>query len=299
MNELPAPPMPAWLEAMVPFRRYRVRVGQWRMHVMECGEGLPVVMLHGNPSWGFLYRKVAEALSGEPLRLIMPDMIGLGFSDKPRDASVHTLDNHIDWIASLLDQLELERCVMVVQDWGGALGVGALARRPQLRAGLVVMNTVVSEPKKGFKPKPVHRFSHTPLLSDLLVRVLGIAKWGMPLTQGDRESISGAVWRAYRYPLRSLRDNAAPLALLRMAPSGFDHPSIAPLRECHEYVKQFDGPAAIVWGDNDPVLGSVRGWMEKLFPNATVTRTSAGHFLQEEVPVEIAAAVRDVASRLH
>jgi len=293
--------MPSWLEQMVPFRRYSVRVDRWRMHVMESGDpkGLPVVMIHGNPSWGFLYRKVALELAGEPLRLIMPDLIGLGFSDKPHDADAHRLDNHIDWLANLLDQLQLERCVMVVQDWGGAIGVGALARRPELKAGLVIMNTVLTEPKKGFKPTPVHRFSHTPLLSDLAVRVLGIAQWGMPLTQGDRRSIRGDVWRAYRYPLRSLHDNIAPLALLRMAPSSFDHPSIAPLRECHAYVKQFDGPAAIVWGDSDPILGRVRGWMEKLFPDAPVTRTDAGHFLQEEVPIEIAAGVRDVVSRFH
>ena len=83
-----------------------------------------------------------------------------------------------------------------------------------------------------------------------------------------------------------------------MVPDTFDHPSIEPLRACQRYVEAFDGPAAIVWGDRDPVLGRVRGWMEKLFPDTPVTRTDAGHFLQEEVPIEIAAAIRDVASRM-
>jgi haloalkane dehalogenase len=120
----------------------------------------------------------------------------------------------------------------------------------------------------------------------------------MYLAQGNRRSISGQVARAYRYPLRRWRDRVAPLALARMVPSDFDHPSIEMFRKNQEFVERFTGPAAIVWGDRDPVLGRLRSRLEKQFPNAPVTRTNAGHFLQEEVPDEIAAAVRDVARRL-
>ena len=101
--------------------------------------------------------------------------------------------------------------------------------------------------------------------------------------------------RAYRFPLRGLAQNAAPLALARMVPNSLAHPSIEPLRRCQELIEGHRGPAAIVWGDRDPVLGRVRSWIEKLLPNARVTRTSAGHFLQEEVPAEIADAIRFVA----
>jgi haloalkane dehalogenase len=80
-----------------------------------------------------------------------------------------------------------------------------------------------------------------------------------------------------------------------MVPNSMDHPSIEPLRRCQALVEAFTGPAAIVWGDRDPVLGRVRPWIEKLLPRASVTRTAAGHFLQEEVPSEIAAALRSVA----
>ena len=295
MHELPAPPIPAWLEQMLPFRRYAVDVGV-RMHVMEVGEGLPVVLLHGNPTWGFLYRRVAAALAGSPFRLIVPDLVGLGYSERvPFEA--HTIDNHARWMARLFDRLGLERAVVVVQDWGGPVGVGALAES-RVRAGLVVMNTVLSPPRPGFRATAFHRFSRVPLVSDAAFRLLDFPVRGMALVQGDRRSIRGDVLRAYLEPLRDVRTNVAPLALARMVPNTFEHPSIPGLRRCHEYVEAFRGPAAIVWGDRDPILGGVRSWMEKCLPGAPVTRTNAGHFLQEEVPHEIAAAIRDVASRM-
>jgi haloalkane dehalogenase len=298
MERLPAPPLPDWLAPMLPFRRYRVDVGGYRMHVMEQGEGLPVVLVHGNPTWGFLYRKVASELAGAPLRLVMPDLVGLGFSDKPRGAAEHTLARHVGWMSALYERLGLGRCVLCVQDWGGAIGVGAAGALGLRDVGLVVLNTVLGPPKPGFRPTAFHRFARMPIVSDVAFRLLGFPMRTLALAQGDRASIRGEVTRAYVHPLRDPRDNAAPLALARMVPDSFDHPSIEPLRRCQTYVESLRGPAAIVWGDRDPVLGRVIGWMQKLLPHASVTRTQAGHFLQEEVPVEIAAAIREVAGAL-
>jgi len=292
--------MPAWLESMVPFQRYCVDVGGHRMHVMESGatSGLPVLLLHGNPTWGFLYRRVARELDGADLRLIMPDLIGLGFSDKPKRAADHFLAAHIDWMGKLFEQLELERCVVAVQDWGGAIGIGALAANPQIRAGLVLMNTVVGPPRKGFRPTAFHRFAQMPIVSEAVFRVLGFPQTTMFVAQGDKLSIRGQAARAYRYPLRNLNENVAPLALARMVPDCHQHPSIPPLKRCQRYVDAFRGPAAIVWGDRDPVLGRARNWIARCFPDAPLTRTSAGHFLQEEVPAEIADAIRYVSREL-
>ena len=298
MEKLPAPLLPAWLETMVPYMRYRVDVGGQRMHVMEVGEGRPVLLLHGNPTWGFLNRRVVRELLQQNMRLIMPDLIGLGFSDKPRDASLHTLDNHMGWMASLIRQLGLDDVVVALQDWGGAIGVGALSKLDGINAGLVVMNTALTPPKKGFKPTAFHRLAHAPVLGDIVFRGLGFPQISLGWAQGDKRSIAGNVARAYRFPLRHPLDRQAPLALARMVPNNERHPSIAALERSERYVRNFTGPAAIVWGDRDPVLGSVRSWMEKLFPDAPVTRTQAGHFLQEEVPHEIAAAIVDVASRM-
>jgi len=296
MDKLRAPNMPAWLERLVPFERYRINVGGQSMHVMETGSGPPVLLLHGNPTWGFLYRKVAAELAREPLRLVMPDLIGLGFSDKPRDAAAHTLDNHARWVGALIDRLELDRLVFVGQDWGGPIGLRALADR-SCAAGLVILNTVVGPPRPGFRPAFFHRFARMPVVSDLAFRLLGFPQNLLATAQGDRASIRGDVARAYRLPLRGLANNVAPLALARMVPDSGSHPSIPALEACARFVESFRGPAAIVWGDRDPVIGRARGRVERALPQARVTRTEAGHFLQEEVPGPIADAIRDVAGR--
>jgi haloalkane dehalogenase len=298
MERIPAPPLPPWLAAQVPFERYLVRVGGYRLHVMEAGEGRPVLMLHGNPSWGFLYRKVATALAPDRVRVIMPDLLGLGFSDKPADASVHTLEHHAELMGRLIDGLALDDFVLVAQDWGGPIGLRALADRPGRAAGLVILNTVVGPPRPGFRPTFFHRLATMPWVSDVAFRRLGFAQNCMALAQGDKRSIRGLTARAYRYPLRGRANNVAPLALARMVPDSQTHPTVAPLRRCQEFITGFEGPVSVVWGDRDPVLGSVRRWVEKLLPRAEVTRTSAGHFLQEEVPGEIAQAVRRVVTRV-
>jgi haloalkane dehalogenase len=298
MDRLPAPLLPDWLERMLPFERYAVQIGEHRLHVMESGQGRPVLMLHGNPSWGFLYRKVAAALTGEPLRLIMPDLVGLGFSDKPRDAAVHRLEHHGAWIGELIDALELRDLIFVGQDWGGPIGLCALSTRQEQLAGLVILNTVVGPPKPGFRPSAFHRLARMPIVSQLAFVGGGFPQRGMSFAQGDRASIRGEVARAYRYPLRRLRDRVAPLALARMVPSSLEHPSIPALAACQRTVEAFRGPSAIVWGERDPVLGRVRRRIERLLPDAHVTVTDAGHFLQEEVPEAIARAINDVAARV-
>ncbi|MEA1902336.1 MAG: alpha/beta fold hydrolase [Actinomycetota bacterium] len=297
MGRLPPPELPDWLKAQLPFDRYMVEVGDGlRMHVMEQGEGRPVLLFHGNPTWGYLYRKVAAQLTDEPLRLIMPDLIGLGFSDRPNSAADHTMLNHPRWMAGMLGQLDLEDAVVVVQDWGGPIGLHSVSQSPGLMTGLVVMNTSIDAPKPGFKGTKFHRVMGGPL-GGFISKGLGFPQKRLRFAQGDRDSIRGVVQKSYSYPLTRARGNDAPRALVLMVPDGMDHESVGPLREVGDFVRAFEGPSAIVWGDRDPVLGRLRRRTERMLPDATVTATEAGHFLQEEVPAEIAAAIRDVVSR--
>jgi haloalkane dehalogenase len=117
------------------------------------------------------------------------------------------------------------------------------------------------------------------------------------LSQGDRSSIRGDIARAYRWPLRKRSDRAAPLALARMVPDSLDHGSVPALRRSQAVFETAQVPVALVWGTRDPILGRVINHLVRLRPDATVTRTEAGHFLQEEVPDQLADAILDVAER--
>ena len=274
-----------------------VAVGEEQLHVMERGEGQVVLMIHGNPTWGYLWRKVALALPEAGYRCVMPDLVGLGLSSKPRLLSAHSLDAHAAWLGDLVQQLDLRDVILVVQDWGGAIGSLAFSEQEHRLAGLVVLNTVLMPPREGFKPTAFHRFAQAPVLSDVAFRLLGFPQNRLHGVQGDPSSIQGTTARAYRYPLRRLLDRAAPLALARMVPDRLDHPSIPALERCRDLVTRFHGPTEIVWGRRDPILGRVLGAIKRMLPQAGVTETDAGHFLQEEVPDAIAAAVERVAQR--
>ncbi len=302
VQRLLAPPIPEWLSAMLPaqIRRFSARVDGVQLHVMELGRPGPqpsIVMLHGNPSWGFLYRRIAE-LCALGNHIIIPDLAGLGFSEKPSAPRWHTLERHAQLIGGLLDGLQLERVVFVGQDWGGPVGLVALAARPERLAGLVLMNTVIGPPLPGFRKNAFHRLSQLPVLSELTFRTLGLPQRLLAAAQGDRASIRGAVAKAYRYPLRRRRDRAGPLGLARMVPDSLNHPSIAALERSQQFVEDFRGPAALIWGERDPILGRLLRRVHRALPQAEVTATEAGHFLQEEVPTEIAEAILRVMERV-
>ena len=269
------------------------------MHVTEAGQGFPVLMLHGNPTWGILYRRIMDRLAGEEIRCIAPDLIGLGFSSKPREMADHTLENHARWIGALIDALNVKGLVFVGQDWGAPIGLRALADRQHLLKGLVILNTAIAPPKPGFTPTWFHKFSQMPVISDIVFRGFGFPQNIIHRVQGNPATISGNTARAYKYPLRKFSENMAPLALARMVPDSLTHPSVGGLRKSGALAGAFKGPAEIVWGDKDPILGRAFKRVRALLPDAGVTRTRAGHFLQEEVPDEIAAAIRKVVQRLN
>lgn len=257
-------------------------------------------MVHGNPTWGFLWRRVIAELRARPgghhYRIVVPDLVGLGRSSKPA-ASAHTLEHHAAWLGDVIDELAPGPLVLVAQDWGGAIGTLAMADRlPRLR-GIVFGNTVVSPPKPGFKPTLFHRLAHAPT-GRILFEWLGFPLRSLHLSQGDRGSIRGDVARAYRWPLAKRADRAAPLALARMVPNSAEHHrSLAALERTDAVFRTAQVPIALVWGMKDPVLGRAINHLERIRPDAKVTRTGAGHFLQEEVPEAMADAIVDVAER--
>ncbi len=290
--------LPPFIARQLPFRSHftpvRFGPGSHRMHFLDHGEGRPVLMLHGNPTWSFLWRKVMTELEGSSLRLIAPDLIGLGLSDKPRAVAAHTLAHHGQAVLDLVERLDLRDILLVIQDWGGAIGAWMAARSGGRVTGLVAMNTSVLTPR-SLRATAFHRFSQLPGVSDVVFRLFNFPVPVLGRTQGDARSISGDVAKAYAWPLRRVVDRAAPLALARMVPNREDHPTLAELAQGDAWMRGFRGPAELVWGLKDPILGRALKRHREALPHARVTETQAGHFLQEEVPADIAAAVRRVA----
>jgi len=285
------PPVPDWLEEGLPFRRRVFADAGHTMHFIDEGEGPAVLLLHGNPTWCYLWRKVIPILVKHDVRIVAPDLIGLGLSDKPRDPAIHTLDFHAERISALVKALDLRELTLGAQDWGGPIGAVMAARNPGRIRGAVFANTSIRVPDRAPRVTAFHRFSHTPVLSDLAFRHLNLLVRNLHRVQGDRSSIGPTERRAYLYPFAKISDRAAPLALARLVPTDLASPTFRTMQEAHDWALSFTGPVRLVWGRRDPILGRTIYSMKKLFPEAEVTETGAGHFLQEEVPEELAAAI--------
>jgi haloalkane dehalogenase len=240
---------------------------------------------------------VVEQLPIDRLRLIMPTLVGLGFSSKV-PASRHTLKNHIRWINSVLVKLKLTELVYVGQDWGGPVGMGALALSPELLKGAVLLNTGFSAPTENVDVSRAHAAVKTPIVGELILEVFSSIFEQLHRIQGDPDSISTDVAELYGRPVLESGNSKAPLAMMRMVSDGPDHPSTAAMRIIEKYIQGLDIPAEIVWGMKDPILGRLLPMMKRNFPGAPVTETKGGHFLQEEFPVEIAASLLRIIDQI-
>jgi cis-3-alkyl-4-acyloxetan-2-one decarboxylase len=289
MELLPSPP--SFVSRAFPYAPKGVAVSGGEMAYVASGAGRPVVLVHGNPTWGFLFRKVMAELQGAPLRLLAPDLLGFGRSTKPRSLAFHSVEAHgrtlLEWMAAL----DVRDAVLVVQDWGGPFGCWAAAHSGARVSALCLLNTAVVLPAR-FKGTAFHRLARLPVVGDVAFRLLGFPLRALGRVQGNPQSISGDVARAYRWPFHRLRDRAGPLALARLVPDGPTHPSVPALKEVEAFVRGFPGPVELVWGTRDPILGRALKRHRAALPLARVTEVDAGHFLQEEAPEAIAQAIR-------
>ena len=296
-GEFEAFPLPEYASAALNegYKSYLIEVEPGiKVHVLEVGAGYPVYLQHGNPTNALLYRQIAEELPTDRMRLIMPTIVGLGFSSKV-PASEHTFDNHLRWMSAALKTLKLEKAVYVGQDWGGAIGMGSLMNNPGLIEGAVILNTGFSAPEKEFELSSAHALAATPVMGELVLENLVAFFDRLKDAQGDPESLRKEVSDLYGRPVLESGNAKAPLALMRMVPTGPDHPTTPTMRKVEAYADTLKGiPVELVWGMSDPILAKALPRMKEFFPDAPVTETKAGHFLQEEVPVEIAAAITRV-----
>ena len=286
-----APPLPAWLTPQYPFIRHVIDLPWGPLSFVDEGKGLPVVMLHGNPMWGYLWRHIIPPLLSQGFRVIVPDLYGFGASAKPSSPSDHQLEMHVQSIASLLHHLQISETHLMAQDWGGPILLGAAMRASLNVQGVTLGNTAVLKPRDQLKPTTFHRFSHLPLVSDLVFRGMMFPLPVLGQAQGDKKSFSWSSYRAYFHWFWNPLNRAGPLGLARMVPNRHGHPSLPLLHEIGDYVTALRCPMQLVWGTRDPILGRTLRRHREALSHATVIETQAGHFLQEEVPSAFVEAV--------
>lgn len=278
---------------MYPFRGHRIERDGGRLHYLDEGEGRPVLLLHGNPTWSFLYREIIRELR-PGLRLVAPDYPGFGRSRAPAGYG-YTPEEHAAWVGALVDRLELDGLVVVGQDWGGPVGLAVATERPDRVAGLVLANTWCGTPDALLRV-----FSWVmggPAGRWLCLRHNAFARAVVPLGIHRAERRRPGVLEAYRRPFPTPESRVPTWVFPRAIRSSA--PWSARVRD---RLARLEGiPVELVWGTRDPALGReavLRRWTE-IFPDARVDRVDdAGHYLQEDRPERLAAGIRRVARRI-
>jgi haloalkane dehalogenase len=261
-----------------------------RMHYIDEGprDGRPVVLVHGNPTWGFLYRNFVGPLVGAGHRVIVPDHLGFGRSDKPDDADIYALSRHAERMDDLLESLDLRGATVVPQDWGGVIGLSWAVAHPDRVERLFILNTFAHRPRdKVAIPIPLRMF-RAPGLGELMVKGLDLFVRGFLFRAGvaDRARLTTDVRRAYLAPHPSWSSRTGVLAFPRQIPSGPDGPVAALAGEIEQGLERHfrAKPVMIVWAMKDPAFTPLflDRWLET-FPHARVVRLpDASHYLQED-----------------
>lgn len=277
-----------------PYEPSYVEVGDGlRMAYVADGPlaGPTVVLLHGEPTWSFLWRSVLPVLTDAGVRVIAPDLIGFGRSDKPSGVTDHSYAGHVSWVrTALFDALDLRDVVVVGHDWGGLIGLRLLAERGDRLAGFVATNTGLPT---GDQPMPEVwlRFREA-------VRTAPILDIGRMVSAGCQVAPSAAVLAAYDAPFPDENYKAAPRAMPDLVPTTPDDPASEANRAAWLKLSTWDKPFLVAFND-DPITGRVGPVLAGTVPGArTVAMPGAGHFLQEESGPLLGAAIADFVLRL-
>lgn len=256
-----------------------------RMHYLDEGEGPPVLLLHGEPTWSYLYRTIVPELT-PTCRAIAPDYLGFGRSDKPLHVEDYSYDLHYGSIRRLVEELDLNGLTVVVQDWGGPIGLRLAVEHPDRVERIVVMNTRVgagSAPSEEWlRFRAFVRRLGRDLVPGRLVRLSCVR----PLAEEVEE--------AYSAPWPVPESKAGVLAFPELVPAEPEHPNAEPLRRLQEQVARWEKPALVLFSDSDPIFSPrAAERLAALIPGAGPAEivAGAGHFLQEEKGEEIAERI--------
>ncbi len=287
--------LPAWLREMYPFRTACITVEGGRMNYVDEGApgAPPIVLLHGNPTWSFLYRGIIPRLAAR-YRVIAPDHIGFGLSEKPADPAWYTLERHIANFTALVESLGLKKITLVVHDWGGPIGLGYAVAHPENIARLVLMNTWASVPHTPDPPK-LHwglRLSRG-VLGPFTVQRLNLFVELAMRTAVERK-LTPREFDAYRFPFPNAASRAGVLAFPSMIPLRQGDAAWHTMSAIEANLANITAPADILWGKRDPVFNGLYAYLlrDRLkHAREPVFLEKASHFVPEDVPDALAERI--------
>jgi haloalkane dehalogenase len=256
-----------------------------RMHFVDEGEGDPILLLHGEPTWSFLYRKMIAPLA-EVARVVAPDYFGFGRSDKPTDPRWYSYDRHAESIARLVVELDLRRLTLVVQDWGGPIGFRVAVENPDRIARLVVLNTGVGVGAPNVEWLRFQAFVRrvgTEIVPGRLVQLTLV------------RPADDAVIAGYDAPFPVPESRVGVVQFPELVATSADHASAAAMATTRARLAELEVPAFVLFGERDPIFPrSAAVAMAGLLRNAELAPpvADAGHFVQEDAGEAVADAIR-------
>ena len=264
--------------------------GTLRVGYVDAGpaDAPTVLLLHGEPSWSYLYRTVIPELTAAGLRAVAPDLVGFGRSDKPAAVADHSYARHVEWMRALaFDVLNLREVTLVGQDWGGLIGLRLVAEHPDRFARLVAANTGLPA---GDHPMPEIWWQFRRAMQT--APELDIARF---VASGCRRGLSPSARAAYNAPFPDETYKAGPRAMPGLVPTSPEDPAAAANQAAWLVLSTLAIPALVAFSDGDPITAAMAPILRKTLPGAAGREhpviANAGHFLQEDAGGELGAAV--------
>lgn len=272
-----------------PFAPRYHEVNGFAMHFVDEGAGEPVVLVHGDPTWGYLWRRFIPALS-QRRRCVVPDHMGMGKSGVPEEPYPYRLRHHVANLESLLLHLDLREMTLVLHDWGGPVGLGFAVRHAERIKRLVLMNTWAFATWPGGPFPRLLELIRSERGEKFVLEKNGYVEPALMGTTHHREHLTKTVREAYQAPFPTPESRLALLCWSRDIPVSQTDPSYMEMKQIEEGLSRFRStPTLLVWGMRDPVLSEpvLRTW-QRLYPHATTRELEdASHFLQEDAPERI------------
>jgi haloalkane dehalogenase len=275
------------LEKSYPFRSNFLHLGENNLHYVDEGQGQVILMLHGNPTWSFYYRNLIQTFSPQ-FRTVVPDHMGCGMSDKPQEYD-YSLETHIQNAYQLIKFLDLKKIILIVHDWGGAIGFGLVTRYPDLFDRIVILNTAAF-PSEHI-PQRINLLRQG-RFGEWLTRKLNLFAWPATFMTTEKK-LPKAIKAGYLLPYNSWENRIAVARFVQDIPMEKDHKTYTTMDQIESRLKGLKHPKLILWGGKDFCFNQhfFERWLE-IYPDAPAHwYAKAGHYLLED-------ALEDVSGRI-